>query len=1053
MGLFDTVRRAFRRKDEQSQTEPPVTEAAPEVPEASLSPLPKAISGMARGRNIDRLGMMKAENIGFGDGYGPEQKDFWEYKEQTRGHGKADYIEMASHIPEVRDRLNNGESLDALMQDGKVGACALQYFSPENMITLERCEDGHYEYASGGRHRIAAARELGIDIPVQINEYGKKADYPISAWEKQDRYDALMDYMREHGYREEDREVYESDPEWQSLYKEFDHPAAGWEKPEMSDLDINTGDLHGDRYWEIDDTAEASADSGQGSVKTAAAASSDQSVPLSDRYQSSYDDRIRQTPSLESDRWSGDRGESVCSPQSDAARQILEERGISGVQYHDGVPDFSPFSESTVKLGYMTDARHSEGVTGGRDGKNTIYAHFEDGETVSVSHRADKSSMADLHMKYSKPGNFEQADVLAAEQWTAEGRDGREWTADDVAQYREDHGLTWHECNDMETMQMIPEAVNADFGHLGGVGEYKETQRILEEALQDYDEGQMLESEDYERMTPEELAAAARDHGQYTDEGVWIPEESPADPVDEATDQDVLENIVTEDIDQGGNEGPGELADSLDVDSGSGGISDNPSLPDEAVQEYPDGTAEVYAMDADETFGEKASEKIEEPANDDSADGFEDPVSEDAGEGLAEVSAGESAKESAELDSEDAAEPVFEESAAEPVTEGTGEETEEPVAAVSAFEENSGDDEEPASVGSPDEMEEAVLWEEGETVVEPGLEDAPERADEAVFEEPYQGAEASAGELVAEELEDPSAEDAFIDAEEQVMEDAPEEIEEPAFEETSGETDDPVSAGSFDETEKPVLEEEAEAVWEPGYDETEKEPEGPTAGEDFVEAEEPVVEASEEIREEPVFEDIPEETEEPAPEQIFEEPAEPVVEDLPEKTGEPEEFFEETGETNIEDATEPAEQPVLEESAAEEAAEDTAEDDYGVFADEQPGEEYSDIGEYSDLADEPAEESPNDFDFSDLSEDTAEDGPDDTADFTADEPTEESLDAFDYSDLADDAGESADDTTGFEDLADDTDTGSFDDSSFDSSEDSFDSGDTDSFDGGGDSFE
>ena len=30
----------------------------------------------------------------------------------------------------------------------------------------------------------------------------------------------------------------------------------------------------------------------------------------------------------------------------------MEERGISGVQYQDGVPDFSPFSESTVKLGY-----------------------------------------------------------------------------------------------------------------------------------------------------------------------------------------------------------------------------------------------------------------------------------------------------------------------------------------------------------------------------------------------------------------------------------------------------------------------------------------------------------------------------------------------------------------------------------------------------------------------------------------------------------------------------------------------------------------------------
>src|SRR5699024_6532937 len=78
-------------------------------------------------------------------------------------------------------------------------------------------------------------------------------------------------------------------------------------------------------------------------------------------FQSAYADRIRQTPSLESNRWAGERGESICAPQSDAARQILEERGMSGVTYQNGVPDFSPFSESTVKLGYMTDARHSSG--------------------------------------------------------------------------------------------------------------------------------------------------------------------------------------------------------------------------------------------------------------------------------------------------------------------------------------------------------------------------------------------------------------------------------------------------------------------------------------------------------------------------------------------------------------------------------------------------------------------------------------------------------------------------------------------------------------------
>lgn len=240
---------------------------------------------------------------------------------------------------------------------------------------------------------------------------------------------------------------------------------------------------------------------------------------------SSYDERIRHTPSLESNRWTDKRGDSICLPRSEAARQIMEERGIYGVQYHNGIPDFSPFSEATVRIGHMTSARHSEGLTAGRDSKSVVYAHFDNGEIVSKSHHADKSSMAQLYMKYYEAGNFEQADILTAEQWTIDGREGKEWSAEDVALYRKEHGLTWHECNDMETMQMIPEAINADFGHLGGVGEVKETQGIIGEILHDYDEGRIVEAEDYDRLSPDELSVATREHGHYTDDGFWIPDD------------------------------------------------------------------------------------------------------------------------------------------------------------------------------------------------------------------------------------------------------------------------------------------------------------------------------------------------------------------------------------------------------------------------------------------------------------------------------------------------------------------------------------------------
>ena len=37
--------------------------------------------------------------------------------------------------------------------------------------------------------------------------------------------------------------------------------------------------------------------------------------------------------------------------------------------------------------------------------------------------------------------------------------------------YRKERGLTWHECNDMRTMQLVPWDINDFFKHIGGVGE------------------------------------------------------------------------------------------------------------------------------------------------------------------------------------------------------------------------------------------------------------------------------------------------------------------------------------------------------------------------------------------------------------------------------------------------------------------------------------------------------------------------------------------------------------------------------------------------------
>ena len=34
-----------------------------------------------------------------------------------------------------------------------------------------------------------------------------------------------------------------------------------------------------------------------------------------------------------------------------------------------------------------------------------------------------------------------------------------------------DNHLTFHECNDMKTVQIVPTSINSFFGHSGGIGE------------------------------------------------------------------------------------------------------------------------------------------------------------------------------------------------------------------------------------------------------------------------------------------------------------------------------------------------------------------------------------------------------------------------------------------------------------------------------------------------------------------------------------------------------------------------------------------------------
>lgn len=159
-------------------------------------------------------------------------------------------------------------------------------------------------------------------------------------------------------------------------------------------------------------------------------------------YPSSYKERLDRTPSIENPngKWSGDRGESMFIPTADRVCEILRNKGLEGINYKDAIPDFGPIAEAKVIIQGMS--QHRQSLIG------------ESGERIV--------------------GNYEKADIECAKAWNLEQRDGKDdWTHQDVKNWREANGYTWHEDNDMKTCYLVPTEVNKVCSHLGGVSEIK----------------------------------------------------------------------------------------------------------------------------------------------------------------------------------------------------------------------------------------------------------------------------------------------------------------------------------------------------------------------------------------------------------------------------------------------------------------------------------------------------------------------------------------------------------------------------------------------------
>ncbi len=104
-----------------------------------------------------RISAKEIKDFNIGD------QSFWDYKSTS----KEKYFDMAKKIPEVEQGLRSGKSMEELRQNPELKDTVDAYFDEKNVIIVERDKDG-YHFQDNGRHRVAAARELGIDIPVRV---------------------------------------------------------------------------------------------------------------------------------------------------------------------------------------------------------------------------------------------------------------------------------------------------------------------------------------------------------------------------------------------------------------------------------------------------------------------------------------------------------------------------------------------------------------------------------------------------------------------------------------------------------------------------------------------------------------------------------------------------------------------------------------------------------------------------------------------------------------------------------------------------------------------
>lgn len=143
-----------------------------EVTTDTTAPSPESGKEVSATELPDNCVMVNASDIDMTYAQGMDSEQFWNH----HGNTKEDYMRMAERIPDVQQALDSGKSLDEIKQAPELKDTAHAYFDSENMIKVEQQADGSYSFTDDGRHRIAAAQELGYEIPVDVAKTGNNVE-------------------------------------------------------------------------------------------------------------------------------------------------------------------------------------------------------------------------------------------------------------------------------------------------------------------------------------------------------------------------------------------------------------------------------------------------------------------------------------------------------------------------------------------------------------------------------------------------------------------------------------------------------------------------------------------------------------------------------------------------------------------------------------------------------------------------------------------------------------------------------------------------------------